>query len=104
MTNSVILCGQVYDYSVQSILIRFSTESCYNRGVLNQLPTFDAESKSAKIPMSLYGGGVFRTKFQLFMLGPNLLKSQSPFMVGWQDQLLTFDAESKSTKIPKFPI
>ena len=54
-----------------------------------QLPTYDAESKSAKIPKSLYGGGgggggggVFMTpNFQLLMLGPNLLKSQSPFMV-----------------------
>ena len=43
-----------------------------------QLPTFDAESKSAKIPKSLYGGG------------------------GMHDgQLPTFDAESKSAKIPK---
>ena len=36
--------------------------------------------------------------------GSNLLKSQSPIMVGgWGvgDQLSTFDAESKSAKIPK---
>ena len=40
-----------------------------------QLPTFDVESKSAKIPNSLYSGG------------------------GGEVQLPTFDAESKS-KIP----
>ena len=42
--------------------------------------------------------------FQLLMLSPNLLKSQSPFMVGGgvhDGQLPTFDAESKSAKIPK---
>ena len=39
-----------------------------------QLPTFDAESKSAKIPKSLYGGGV-------------------------KIQLPIFDAQSKSAKI-----
>ena len=49
------------------------------------------------------------TNFQLLMLSPNLLKSQSPFMVGRGEggevcdgQLPTFDAESKSAKIPKF--
>ena len=79
-----------------------------------QLPTFDAESKSAKIPKSLYGGGgggggreggCVMANFQLLMLSPNLLKSQSPFMVGagvHDDQLPTVDAESKSAKIPKF--
>ena len=42
-----------------------------------QLPT-DAESKSAKIPKSDVGGGVCMTvNFQLLMLSPNLLKSQS---------------------------
>ena len=43
-----------------------------------QLPTFDAEPKSTKIPKSVGGGG------------------------GRHDgQLPTFDAESKSAKIPK---
>ena len=43
----------------------------------NKLPTFDAESKSAKVPNSLYekGGG------------------------GVKNELPTFDAESKSAKI-----
>ena len=45
--------------------------------------------------------------FQLLMRSPNLLKSQSPFMVGGggggvhDGQLPTFDAESISAKIPK---
>ena len=48
-----------------------------------QDPTsFDAESKSATIPNSLYsggrGGGVHH---QLLILSPNLLKSQIPYMV-----------------------
>ena len=42
-----------------------------------QLPTFDADSKSAKIPKSLHGG------------------------LGGGSQLPSFDAESKSAKIPK---
>ena len=44
-------------------------------GVTDQLPTFDAESKSAKIPNSLYNWR------------------------GRGNQLSTFDAESKSAKI-----
>ena len=57
-----------------------------------QLPTLDAVSKSAKIPKFLQcgsGGGVewgSRVHFQLLMLCPNLLKSQSPYTVwewGW---------------------
>ena len=52
-----------------------------------QLPTSDAESKSAKIPKSIYGGGwgggggggVLGSTFQLLMLSPSLLKSQSPY-------------------------
>ena len=47
----------------------------------SQLPTFDAESKSAKIPKSLHSGGG----------GGGVHDSQLP----------TFDAESKSAKIPK---
>ena len=40
----------------------------------SQLPTFDAESKSAIIPKSLYvGGGGVKSNFQLLMLSPNLL-------------------------------
>ena len=71
-----------------------------------QLPTFDAESKSAKIPKSLYGGGggCVMANFQLLMLSPNLLKSKNPFTVGGglggvKIQLPIFDAESKSAKI-----
>ena len=49
-------------------------------------PTFDAHSKSAKIPNSLYGGcgeggKLVMNFFQLLMLTPNLLKSQIPYMV-----------------------
>ena len=43
-------------------------------------------------------------QFQLLMLSPNLLKSQSPVGVGGglhDSQLPTFDDESKSAKIPK---
>ena len=80
-----------------------------------QLPTFDAESKSAKILNSLYGvggggGGVkLGPNFQLLMLSPNLLKSQISHMVegggGCWDSTsnFSFDAESKSAKIPNFP-
>ena len=68
-------------------------------------PTFDAESKSARIPNSLYGGGGGGGihDSQLLMLSPNLLRSQIPYMVGgggggtWRP---TFDAESKAAKIP----
>ena len=46
----------------------------------------DAESKSAKIPNSLYGWGgegreLVMTNFQLLMWSPNLLKSQIPYTV-----------------------
>ena len=47
-------------------------------GVGNQLPTFDAQSKSAKMWQFHYGGG-----------GEGC------------DQLPTFDAESKCAEIPK---
>ena len=55
-----------------------------------QLPTFDAESKSAKIPnpgegvggVGALGGGCMTANFQLLMVSPNLLKSQSPSTVG----------------------
>ena len=51
------------------------------RGGGNQFPTFDAESKFAKIPNSHVQGrgeGLVETNFQLLMLSPNLLKSQIP--------------------------
>ena len=51
----------------------------------NQFPTFDAESKFAKITNShvrLGGGAVVETNFQLLMLSPNLLKSQIPMSGG----------------------
>ena len=50
----------------------------------NQFPTFDAESKSTKIPKSHYGGWgeSVMTIFQPLMPSPNLLKFQSPIMVG----------------------
>ena len=68
-------------------------------------PTFDVESKFANIPNSHYGGrGLAMTNFQLWMLSLNLLKSQSPIMVGvgvGDDQFPTLDAEFKFAKIPK---
>ena len=50
-------------------------------GVGDQLPTFDTNSKSTKIPNSLYSGdeGLLVTNFQLLILSPNLLKSQNPY-------------------------
>ena len=69
-----------------------------------QLPSLDGDSKSAKIQKSHFQGG-FRSNFQVLMLSPNLLKSQSPISEGGekgvQIQLPTFDAESKSAKIQK---
>ena len=57
-------------------------------------------------PMGGLGEGLVMANFQLLMLNPNLLKSQSPYALprgkGVCDgQLPTFDAESKSAKIPK---
>ena len=50
----------------------------------NQFPTFVAESKSAKIPKSHYGGGkgLATTNFQLLLLSANLLKFQSSISWG----------------------
>ena len=51
-------------------------------------PTFDADSKSAKIPNSLNNGGrgCGRVKkhelFPTLMLTPNLLRSQIPYTIG----------------------
>ena len=72
--------------------------------VTTNFSTFNAEFKYAKIPKSFYGGGgSVMINFQLLLLSPNLLKSQSPFTGGGvsDDQYPTFDAESKSVKIPK---
>ena len=44
---------------------------------------------------------MFRSNFQLLMLGPNLLKPPSPMGVGVQIQLSTFDAKFRSAKSPK---
>ena len=46
----------------------------------SQFPTFDAESKFAKIHSSHLGGGggLMETNFQLLMPSPNLLKSKVP--------------------------
>ena len=57
------------------------------RGVENaDFPTFDTESKSAKIPNSLCGqgggGGVGRAQTFKILLSPNLLKSQIPYAAG----------------------
>ena len=51
------------------------------------LPTFDAQSKSAEIPNSLYSGGEGPgDKLQFLMLSLNLLKTKFPYVwggVGW---------------------
>ena len=65
------------------------------RGVKNQLPTFDTETKSDKIPNSLFNmggaGGLVTNFFQHLMLTPNLLKSQIPYKEGeWGDGGGTF--------------
>ena len=74
----------------------------------NQFPTFDADSKFAKIPKFPCagggGGGFVETNFQLLMLSPNLLKSQISICM-WRggvrgSQFPTFDGESKFAKIP----
>ena len=71
----------------------------------NQLSTFDAEFKFAKIQNShvrLGGGGVGGTNFHFLMLSSNLLKSKIPMSGGgggWWNQLSTFDAEFKFAKI-----
>ena len=73
----------------------------------DQLPTFDAKSKNAKILKFNFqgrGAGGLVTNFQLLMLHPKMLKSQSPISRrggGVGVQLPTFDAESKNVKIPK---
>ena len=63
------------------------------RGKQVSRPTFDAESKSAKIPNSLHwgqGGGEILD--QLLMRNPNLLKFQIPLTVGGGDSGPTFVA------------
>ena len=77
----------------------------------NQLSTFNADSKSAKIQkyfVSIWGGGggVWEATSVLLMLNPNLLKSKIPYIVvGWGriwefvNQLPTLDVVSKSAKI-----
>ena len=66
-------------------------------------PTFDAESKNAKIPHShlfqVWEGGGLAANF--LMLSPEMLKSQIHiFADGRGGQQPTFDAESKNAKIP----
>ena len=83
---------------------------------VNQFPTFDAESKFAKIQNShVEGGGggrLVETNFQLLMLSSNLLKSKILMLRvgGWVvggvsvNQFPTFDAESKFAKIQNFHV
>ena len=77
----------------------------------NFFPTFDAESKSAKIPNFLYMvgvGGLVTNFFQFLMLSPNLLKSQIPYVMGegggcwWQTffQLLMLSPNLLKSQIP----
>ena len=49
----------------------------------NQFPTVDPESKCAKITKFHFGeGGLVTTIFQLLIMSPNVLKSQSPIPGG----------------------
>ena len=51
----------------------------------DQFPTFDGETKSLQVPNSLYGSGGARgyvTTFQLLMLSPNLLNPKFPIWWG----------------------
>ena len=70
-------------------------------GTGNQLPTFDAESKSAKITNSLYGGGGAGHQLPKGKCKISEPKSQSEIYIsgGEGGQFPTFDAESKFTKI-----
>ena len=81
---------------------------------LNQLSTFDAEFKFAKIQNShvrLEGGGeIGGTNFQLLMLSSNLLKSKIPIfdwggggeIGGTNFQLLMLSSNLLKSKIPMF--
>ena len=75
----------------------------------NQFPTFDAESKFAKIKSSHFqggGGGFVETNFQLLMLSPNLLKSKVPILEGGGGfvetnfQLLMLSPNLLKSKVP----
>ena len=65
-------------------------------GVWDKLSTFDADSKSAKIPNSLYSGVKEggRAWHQLLMLSPNLLQSKIPYIRGFDDNFLSSWAKS----------
>ena len=73
-----------FDAETKSAKIPKSFYSWRGAGDDNQFPTFDAESKSAKIPKSPYDAG----------RGLGVGDNQFP----------TFDAESKSSKIPEVPL
>ena len=73
--------------------------------------TFIQYDKKPKLPSWGGGGskGGFGPNFQLLMLSPNLLKSQSPITVGegrggGLDPTSNFDAKSKPSKISKSPL
>ena len=61
-------------------------------------PTFDAESKNAKIPNSHFHRWERGIESQLLMLSPEMLKSQIHIFAGGE----VGDAESKNAKNPKF--
>ena len=72
-------------------------------GWWNQLSTFDAKLKFAEIQNSHFWGRG-GTNFQLLMLSSNLLKSKIPISGRggrgeWSNQLSTFDAEFKFAEI-----
>ena len=71
-------------------------------GVQDQLPTFDVQYKSAKIPNSLYSGwsGGPRPTFDAQSKSDKIPNSLYGGGEGLQDHLPTFDAESKSAIIP----
>ena len=67
---------------LSSNLLKFKIPMARGGGWWNQLSTFDAEFKFAKIENSYVGKGVGGTSFQLLMLSSNLLKSKIPISGG----------------------
>ena len=75
-------------------------------GGRTQLPTFDAETKFAKVPNSIYGGGGgggggvegLGPNFSFLMLSPNMLKSKNIFSRGFALNFVSFLTKISTTK------
>ena len=86
-TTQLVNNFQLLKLSRNLLKSQISIMVCVERGgggAGDQFPTYNAESKSAKMPKSHYGGGGggLVTNFQLLMPSPNLLRFQSLIMVG----------------------